>query len=325
MTVAVMSDVLGPLENYSLRPHDPGPPGPGQVRVAIRAAGVSFVDILNALGKYQGKAPSPFIPGSECAGVVEAVGTGVEDFAPGDAVLGTAWGGVFASHANLPPASLHPMPAGLDFAEGAVFMVSVTTAWHGLVDRGRLQRGECALVLGAGGATGHAAVQIAKYLGARVIASASSAEKRHLSLRGGADAAVDSRSSQWRQEVLAANGGHPVDLVFDPVGGGATEPAFRSLAVDGRHLVVGFAAGITSLATNLPLLKAASLVGVNLQKFGEAQPEKARANARTVLDLAEQGLFRPVVAKRYPLGNFIQAMEEAQRGDTAGRIVLDIS
>lgn len=317
-----MSDVLGPLENYRLRPYDPGPPGPGQVRVAIRAAGVSFVDVLNALGKYQGRASTPFIPGSECAGVVEAVGEGVSGFSSGDPVVASSWGGVFAHAANFPAASVHPMPGGMDFAEGAVFLVSATTAWHALADRGGLRGGETLLVLGAGGATGRAAVQVGKYLGARVIASASGVDKRAQALEAGADAVVDARSPRWREEVKAASPGKPVDVVFDPVGGEWTERAFRTLGWSGRHLVVGFPAGIAALPTNLPLLKAASLVGVNLQQFGSHEPERARDNLTRLICLAEQGLFCPAVTHRFPLADFARAMALVHEARPAGRVVL---
>ncbi len=267
MSHAVMADRLGPLENYTLREHDPGPPGPGQLRIAVKAAGVSFVDVLNATGRYQDKAPVPFIPGSEFAGVIESLGAGVEGLSAGEAVMASCWGGAFARVAVVPALSTSPVPSGMTFAEAAVFKISALTAWHALVDRARLRAEETLLVLGAGGATGYAAVQVGNYLGARVIASASSAAKRTMALDGGADVAVDANSVAWREEVQAANAGQSVDVVFDPVGGDTTEPAFRCLGWEGRHLVIGFPRGIANLPSNLPLLKGASLVGVNLQQL----------------------------------------------------------
>ncbi|WP_317930434.1 NADPH:quinone oxidoreductase family protein [Halioxenophilus sp. WMMB6] len=319
---AVIADQLGPLENYSLREHDPGAPGAGEVRIAIRAAGVSFVDVLNATGKYQGKAPVPFIPGSEFAGVIEALGSGVSGLAVGQPVLASHWGGAFAEAAVVSANTVTAMAEGMAFDVAAVFRVSVLTAWHALVDRGQLQAGETLLVLGAGGATGYAAVQIGKYLGAHVIASATSEEKRAMALVAGADAAVDARSPQWRELVKDANQGKAVDVVFDPVGGDSTEPAFRSLAVFGRHLVVGFARGMTQLPTNLPLLKGASLVGVNLQQWSLAAPEQAAATTQKIMALGAAGKFWPVIAKRYPLAEFATAMNEVAAGKTAGRVVL---
>ena len=187
-----------------------------------------------------------------------------------------------------------------------------------------MQSGETLLVLGAGGATGYAAVQIGKHLGARVIASASSEAKRQLALAGGADAAVNARSESWREDLKSANGGRPFDVVFDPVGGAATEAAFRTLGWNGRHLIVGFPGGISSLRTNLPLLKGASLIGVNLRQFGEVDLQRADANREQVFALATQGLLRPVVAQSFPLERFAEAMTAAAGGDSAGRIVIAV-
>ena len=321
---AVRADAFGPPENYQLVPHDLDPPAAGQLRIAIRAAGISFVDVLTAAGQYQVLPPLPFIPGSECAGVVEAVGADVADYAVGDAVVGSGWGGMFAERANLPADVVRIMPIGLTFAEAATFSVSYATAWHALVDRAQLQAGETLLVLGAAGATGYAAVQIGRHLGARVIASASSPEKRAMALAGGADVAIDARSEDWRAEVKAASGGRGVDVVFDPVGGATTEPAFRSLAWNGRHLIIGFPGGIAQLRTNLPLLKGGSLVGVDIRQFGIFEPEKSRNNRDTIFALAAQGVLCPHIARSYPLEDFRAAMADAASGNSAGRIVLDM-
>lgn len=319
---AVRSDELGPPENYALIDHDPGQPSPTQVSIAIRAAGISFVDVLTANGGYQVKPPVPFIPGSECAGVVIAVGADVTGLAVGDKVVGSGWGGMFAEAVNLPARTVRKMPEALSFAEGSVFPVSYATAWHALVDRGNLKAGETLLVLGAGGATGYAAVQVGKHLGAHVIGSASSEAKRALAVAGGADTVVDARGADWRDQVKAANGGKGVDVVFDPVGGDATDPAFRSLAWNGRHLVIGFPGGIAALRTNLPLLKGASLIGVDIRQFGIFEPEKSEANRDTLFALAAKGGLRPAIAQTYRLEDFRAAMEDAAAGTSAGRIVL---
>lgn len=322
MPLAVVGEQFGPPESYRLVEHDPGPPGPGQVRVAIKAAGISFVDVLTARGEYQVKPPLPFIPGSECAGVVEALGAGVIELAVGDRVMGSGWGGVFSEAAIFRAANLRKIPFGIDFAEAAVLPVSYQTAHYALAFRGQLKAGESLLVLGAGGATGYAAVQLGRHFGARVIASASSAAKRALALAGGADAAIDARAEDWRDQVNAATGGKCVDVVFDPVGGDASEPAFRSLAWNGRHLVVGFPGGIAALRTNLPLLKGASLIGVDIRQFGINEPENAAANRDAVFDLAAAGVLKPAIARCYPLEEFKSAMSDAAAGTSAGRIVL---
>lgn len=322
MNRAVIADELGPPENYRLDQRDPGPPGPDQVRVAIHAAGVSYVDVLTAGGGYQVRPPVPFVPGSECAGVVEAVGIGVSDLAPGDAVVASGWGGMFADVAVLPARNVRPAPAGLSMVEAAVFPVSYQTARHALVDRAQLRPGETLLVLGAGGATGYAAIQLGRHLGARVIASASSEAKRALALAGGADVAVDARAPDWRDQLREANDGKGVDVVFDPVGGATTETAFRALGWNGRHLVVGFTAGMTQLRTNLPLLKGASLVGVDIRQFGLFEPEAAAANSAAVFALAGEGVLKPAIGQTYPLEDFAAAMTAAASGETVGRIVL---
>lgn len=322
MPRAVIGREFGPPDRYRLEDHDPGPPGAGEVRVAVRAAAISYVDVLTAMGQYQFKPELPFIPGSEYAGIVEAVGEGVTHLAVGDQVFGSSLGGVFAERVNFPARNVRKMPGGMSFAEAAAFPVNTMTAWHALVDRGRLQPGEALLVLGAAGGTGYAAVQLGKHLGARVIASASSAEKRDAALAGGADAVVQTGAADWRDQVKAAAGGRPIDVVFDSVGGEATEAAFRTLGYGGRHLVVGFPAGIPALKTNFALLKCASLVGVNLRSFGLERPQEAAANSAKVFELAAQGLLRPRIARTYAIEDFAAAMNDAFSGRSAGRVIL---
>lgn len=325
MARAVIGKEFGPPEAYTLGELPAREVGSHEVRVSIRAAGISFVDVLTAQGQYQVKPPLPFCPGSEAAGIVVETGSEVCALSAGDRVAFSSWGGMFAEEAVVPKSSVQPLPAGMDFAEAATFPVSYATAWHALTDRGKLQSGETLLVLGAGGATGYAAVQVGKYLGARVIASASSEAKRELALHGGADAIVEARADDWREQVKAANNGKGVDVVFDPVGGDGTDSAFRSLGWGGRHLVIGFPGGIASLRTNLPLLKGASLVGVDIRQFGENEPQRASENRQKIFELANQGILRPKIAKRFPLERFREAMEEAAAGQCAGRIVLDLA
>lgn len=323
MPRAVIGHEFGPPESYRLEEYDPGQPAAGQIRVAIKAIGISYVDVLTAAGKYQVTPPLPFIPGSECAGIVEAVGEGVTRLAVGDAVMGSSFGGIFAEAGTFRASSFNKVPAGMSLEEAAVFPPSYQTGFHALVDRGRLQAGESLLVLGAAGATGIAAIQVGKWLGARVIASASSAAKRELALRMGADAAVDTSSETWRDDLKAANNGKPIDVVFDPVGGSLTDPAFRSLGYDGRHLVVGFTGGIASLKTNLPLVKTASLIGVQLRVFAEQEPAKAAANSAKILELAGQGVLRPAIGKVFAFEDYAEAMNAAYGGnEAAGRIVM---
>ena len=322
MPRAVIGHQLGAPESYVLEEHDPGRPGSGEARVAIRAAGVSYVDVLTAMGEYQVKPPVPFIPGSEFAGVIEAVGQGVTGLAPGDRVYGSSFGKLFAESAVLDARNLGRIPDGVSFATAATFPVSYQTAFHALVDRARIQPGEALLVLGAAGATGHAAVQLGKHLGARVIASASSGEKQAAAAAAGADAVVTTGAEDWREQVKAANGGQPIDVVFDPVGGSATEPALRSLGYGGRHLLIGFPAGPTAIRTNLVLIKSVELIGVQLRHFAVERPEQAHANSRKVSELVAQGVILPAIARTYPLEDYAAAMRHAFSGKSAGRIVL---
>jgi NADPH2:quinone reductase len=322
MPRAVMADQFGPPESYALREFDPGPPGPGELRVGIKVAGISYVDVLTAMGKYQFHPPLPFIPGSEYAGVVEALGEGVSGFAVGDRVNGSGMGGIFAQVNNFAAANVNKVADGMDLETAAIFPVNYLTAWHALVDRGRAQKGETLLVLGAAGGTGFAAIQVGKHLGLRVIASASSVEKRAAAIAGGADVAVETGAEDWRDQVKAANHGKPIDLVFDPVGGDATELAFRTLGYDGRHLVIGFPAGIAALKTNLPLLKCASLVGVQVRGAGIERPETMAADRIAVQEMVRAGVVRPAIAKRYGLADYAEAMNAAYGGKEAGRIVL---
>jgi NADPH2:quinone reductase len=322
MPRSIVADEFGPPERYTIRNYEPAKPGPGQIRVSIKAMGVSYVDVLTAAGKYQVTPRLPFIPGSECAGVVAEIGEGVTRFVVGDRVMGSSFGGVFAEAATLPESSFSMVPTALSLEEAAVMPPSYLTSYHALVDRGGLRSGETLLVLGAAGATGIAAIQIGKHLGARVIASASTQEKRDLCLSVGADDVVDARSANWRDEVKVAANGQAIDVVFDPVGGRATEPAFRSLGYNGRHLVIGFTGGIATIKANLSLVKTASLIGVQLRAFGEAEPEKMARTQAKMLELAVLGVLRPVIAKTYDFDEFVEAMSAAFAGDIAGRIVM---
>ncbi len=322
---AVVVHELGNPKTFRLEDCELGPPGKGEARVRIRAAGVSFVDVLVAMGGYQVKPAVPFVPGSEFAGVVEAVGEGVDETRVGERVMGSAFGAAIAEAAVVPADILEPIPAGLSFEEAAVFPASYLTSYYALVDRAGITAGETVLVLGAAGATGYAAIQVAKAFGARVIASASTNEKRALALTGGADVAIDSNAPDWRDQVKAANNGKGVDIVFDPVGDRFTEPAFRSLGWNGRHLVVGFAAGqIAKVPANLALLKGASLVGVDVRQMTIFEPETARRDRKAIAALAAEGKLRPSIGMVYPIEDFAAAFEAAKSSRHAGRIVISM-
>ena len=298
-------------------------PGPGEVRVAIRAASLNFPDLLIVEGKYQAKPALPFVPGAEFAGVVEAVGDGVTALQPGQpvAVIGTHGG--FATHAVVDAGRAIALPPGFALEDAAAFAFTYGTSHHALIDRGQLQPGETVLVLGAAGGVGTAAVQIAKAAGARVVAAASSAEKCALCRRIGADEAIDYSARNLREALKAVTGGRGPDLVYDPVGGELSEAALRSIAWRGRHLVVGFAAGaIPALPWNLALLKGASIVGVFWGEFVRREPQ---ASARAIGELARwyaEGRVRPVVDRRLPMAELPAAFERMASRQAMGKLVL---
>jgi NADPH2:quinone reductase len=323
--LAVIAEDYGAPDSFRLRPFDPGRPGPGEVRVRVRAAGLSFVDVLTAAGKYQTRPPLPFIPGSEICGEVEDVGDGVPRTLIGKRVLGASAKGALAHAVNVDRSRIWPMPTAMSDTVGAAFRVGFVTAYEGLIRLGGVGREQTVVVLGAGGGVGLAAVQLASVMGARVIASASTEEKRRLARENGAVAAVDSAAADWRDQVKAAARGHPVAIVFDPVGGAMTEAAFRSLGWGGRHLMVGFASGeIPRIPANLAIVKGISLIGVNVGRLLAEQPDAYAANLSAMFDLFESRELAPVIARRYRLEDFVQAMEAAGSGTLPGRVVVTL-
>jgi NADPH:quinone reductase len=323
---AVIVHQFGAPDSFVIEEREDPRPSAGQVRIATAVAGLSYVDVLVSAGKYQIKPPLPYIPGSEIAGVIDAVGTGVSNSRIGQRVLALAPGTALAEHAIIAAESAVPIPDSMTFEEAAVFQISYATAYYALVQRAMVKPGERVLVIGAGGAVGFAAIEVAKALGAIVIASASTNEKRALALEGGADVALDSRSENWRAEIKAASGGNGIDVVVDPVAGPTMEAAFRSLRWQGRHLVVGFASGeIPSLRVNLPLIKGASLIGVDLRQAMEVDPALQGRLLQQLFDLFGRGLARPRVMHCYPLEQFAAAMTMVASGSASGRTVIRIS
>ncbi len=298
-------------------------PGPGEVRVAIRAASLNFPDLLIVEGKYQFKPPLPFVPGSEFAGTVEAVGDGVTAVKPGDAVAVIGSTGGFATHACVPAAQVLPLPPGFDVEDGAAFAFTYGTSHHALIDRGAVHAGETVLVLGAAGGVGTAAVQIAKAAGAHVIGAASSADKCALIRSIGADATIDYGSENLRERLKALTGGRGPDVIYDPVGGDLAEPAFRSIAWRGRHLVIGFAGGtIPALPWNLMLLKGASVVGVFWGDFVKREPQAFAQGMRELVQWYMQGKVKPVVDQRLPMPALRQAYARMGSRQVRGKLLL---
>jgi NADPH2:quinone reductase len=298
-------------------------PGPGQVRIAIRAASLNFPDILIVQGKYQFKPPLPFVPGSEYAGVVDAVGSGVTRFAPGDAVAAMGSIGGFGTHAVIDEGRVMALPPGFGFVDAAAFALTYGTSHHALVDRAALKPGETVLVLGAAGGVGTAAIQVAKAMGARVIAGASSDAKCAFCRTLGADATLNYRTQDVREALKDLTGGKGPDVVYDPVGGDLAEPVFRSIAWRGRYLVIGFAqGGIPSLPLNLPLLKGASIVGVFWGSFVRHEPEASAAGLVQLAQWYAQGLVKPAVDLQLPMRELAQAYRRMATREVLGKIVM---
>jgi NADPH2:quinone reductase len=298
-------------------------PGEGEVLVDIRAAGVNFPDVLIIQNLYQTQPPLPFAPGAELAGVVSAVGPGVTDRRIGDRVIGSSTWGAFAERIALPVARTLPMPETLDFEEASAFILTYGTSYHALIDRAGLKTGETVLILGAAGGVGLAAIQIARAMGARVIAAASSAEKLALCAAHGAEGLINYTQEDLRERIAALTQGRGPDVIFDPVGGAFAEPAFRSIGWRGRYLVVGFANGeIPRLPLNLALLKGASIVGVFWGRFIQSEPARFAADIEALTQWLGQGLIRPHVSARYRLEDGARALEDLVARKVTGKVVL---
>ncbi len=298
-------------------------PAKGQVRVRIQAASLNFPDLLIVQGKYQVKPELPFVPGAEYAGVVEAVGEGVTHLKLGQAVACLAGTGGFATHALAPARLCLPLPPGFAPADAAAFTMIYGTGHHALLDRGQLKAGETVLVLGAAGGVGMSALQIAKLAGARVIAAASSDEKCAFCRQLGADATINYQAEDLRQRLSALTEGRGPDLVYDPVGGEFTEPALRSLAWRGRHLVIGFSAGeIPAIRINLPLVKGTSIVGVFWGEFARREPQANAAMMQELVSWYMQGRIKPVIDAQLPMSELKTAYARMASRQVMGKLVL---
>jgi NADPH2:quinone reductase len=298
-------------------------PGAGEVLLEIQAASLNFPDLLIVQNKYQMKPELPFVPGSEYAGVIRAVGESVTHLQVGQSVACLSGTGGFGSHTLAPAKLCMPLPAGFPPVDAAAFIMTYATSHHALIDRGQLKAGETVLVLGAAGGVGTAAIQIAKAAGAKVIAAASTDEKCALCKELGADATINYTTENLRDALKALTEGKGPDVIYDPVGGEFAEPAFRSIAWRGRYLIIGFAGGpIPALPLNLPLLKGASLVGVFWGDFARKEP---KANAAMMGELAQwyaQGKIKPALDSVMPMGELKAAYAKMGARAVMGKLVL---
>jgi NADPH2:quinone reductase len=296
--------------------------GPGEIQVAVHAAGVNFVDVLMIAGQYQHKPDPPFVPGMEAAGVVRAVGAGVSRFRVGDRVMTSHRPGAFAEVVVVREDKAYPVPAGLDDAEAAAFRSAYHTAYHSLVQRAGLQPGETVLVHGATGGVGLAAVQVGKQLGAMVIATGGSDAKLVVVAKQGADHVVN-YSAGFRDAVKALTGGRGVDVVYDPVGGDVFDESMRCIDWGARILVIGFTGGRAAVVrTNHVLIKGASILGVRAGEAGRKNPKLIKESMQTISDWAARGLVRPHLSHRFPFERVRDALQAVVDRQVVGKAVL---
>ncbi|MES2752645.1 MAG: NADPH:quinone oxidoreductase family protein [Pseudomonadota bacterium] len=321
MPRAVVCRELGPPESLRIEEIERAPLAPGQVRVAIHAAGINFPDILMAAGQYQLKPPLPFTPGMEAAGEIIEI-AGVDAARLGDRVIVKARMGCYADEIVATPDQLVALPATFDYAQGAAFLAAHGTAYHALNDRAQIKPGEVLLVHGAGGGVGLAAVELGKVFGATVIAAASSEAKLAVAQQRGADHAVLYGREPFRDAVKRITDGRGVDVVFDPVGGAIFEDSLRCIAWGARILVVGFTGGIGVARTNLVLIKGASVLGVRAGEAVRKDPALGVARQQVVTRLAEERRISPNISHRLPLEDYAAAMRLLMERRAIGRVVL---
>ncbi|MCP8462844.1 NADPH:quinone oxidoreductase family protein [Pseudomonas sp. ZM23] len=322
---AVLCKAFGPAESLVLEDVASPEPKKNEVLLQVHAAGVNFPDTLIIEGKYQFKPPFPFSPGGEAAGVVGAVGEKVTHVKPGDRVMALTGWGSFAEEVAVPGYNVMPIPDGMDFASAAAFGMTYGTSMHALKQRANLQAGETLLVLGASGGVGLAAVEIGKAMGAKVIAAASSEAKLEVAKAAGADVLINYSEGSLKDKLKQITGGQGVDVIYDPVGGDLFEEAFRSIAWNGRMLVVGFASGtIPSLPANLTLLKGASLVGVFWGSFAQRQPQDNAANFQQLFAWFAEGKIKPLVSQTYPLEQAADAINHLGQRKAVGKVVVTV-
>jgi NADPH:quinone reductase-like Zn-dependent oxidoreductase len=329
---ALLSHEPGGPETLQLTELPDPAPGPGELLVRVRAAAVNYPDVLIIEDKYQFKPPRPFAPGGEIAGEVEALGEGVEGWKLGDRLIAVpGWGGM-AEKIVIPAKAAIPLPDGRSFTDGAALMLTYATSIHALYDRGKLQAGQTLLVLGAAGGVGLAAVELGKARGARVVAAVSSGEKAAAAREAGADDAIvyprgpfdkegQKALAQQFKDVVGPEGAH---VIYDPAGGDYTEPALRSIAWEGRYLVVGFPAGIPKLPLNLTLLKSCDVCGVFWGAFAARDPKANAAHVAELFRLWDEGKIHPRVSATYPLERGGEAIAAMAARQVIGKLVITI-
>lgn len=299
--------------------------GKGEVLVHIQAAGINFPDILVIKGEYQTRTEPPFIPGNEAAGLIVAVGEGVQHLQPGNKVIIMPQGGAFAELCSVPVERVIPMPESLSFEQAAGFTITYGTSYHALKQSAQVQPDDTVLVLGAAGGVGITAVECAKAMGAKVIAAASSQEKCEFARAAGADAVINYSQEPLKERCKALTGGKGVDVVYDPVGGDMAQQALRALAWHGRYLVVGFASGsIPEFPANIALLKEASIIGVWWGTWLANHPTDSEQNMKELFGLIANGTLKPRVTESWPLADFKKAFDSLKNRTAQGKVILKL-
>ena len=320
---ALVCKEYGPPECLVIEDTDDPVPAAGEVVIDVHAAGINFPDILIFAGKYQIKTEPPFIPGYEASGVVSALGEGVTRLKIGDKVVVAPGGGGFAERLAIGENHAFPLPEVLSFEQGAGFPINYFTSYHALQQSARLQSGDTLLVLGAAGGVGTTAVEIAKAMGARVIAAASTDEKLEFARSVGADETINYSAVPLKDAVRDLTAGNGADVVYDPVGGDLAEQALRATAWHGRYLVVGFASGeIPRFPANLALLKEASIIGVFWGQWAARNPAAQMANIREMVDLLDAGKLNPRITASYALDDFVRAYQHITERRVTGKTVF---
>ena len=329
---ALLSKASGGPETLILSELPDPVAAPGQVVIAVKACAINFPDVLIIEDKYQFKPERPFAPGGEIAGIVAEVGDGVEGWAVGDRVIAMLGHGGLSEKVVADPAKLYRLPEGRDFAEGASLILTYGTTIHALLDRGHLKAGQTLLVLGAAGGVGLAAIELGKAFGARVVAAVSSEEKAAAARAAGADATIvyarapfdKNQSKALAEQFKAAVGKAGADVIYDPVGGDYAEPALRSIAWEGRYLVVGFPAGIPRLPLNLTLLKSCDVCGVFWGAFAARDPKANQAHIETLFELWRDGKIAPRVTERFALEDGGKAIAKMAARSAIGKLVVEL-
>ena len=323
---AIVCKELGPANKLVIEDLEAAALGANDIQVAVKAGGLNFPDTLIIEGKYQTKPDLPFVPGGECAGVVEAIGDAVTMHKIGDSVVTSGAYGMFQEQVTVNENAAFPMPSNLDYGQAAGVSLTYMTSYYALKQRAQLKAGETLLVLGAAGGVGITAVEIGKMMGARVIAAASSEEKLEVARQAGADECINYNEQPLKETIKELTGGAGVNVIYDPVGGDYSEQALRGMAWNGRFLVIGFASGpIPKIPLNLTLLKGCSVVGVFWGAFAGIEPQENQQNLKEIWQAFEEGKLKPLITDRFAFEDFEQAFNCLTERRARGKVILDIA